>query len=88
MVKPKTNVQGYKAVMLALEKKGYKFPQASLGRLLGGTRQMVGNWQGVIPDAYAFRVSLLSGVPIEDILPETITDVQSSLRKEHEETQN
>lgn len=75
----RTNRDGYKAVMEALTKKGHKFPQASLARMLGGSRQMVGNWGHVVPEAYAFRVSLLSGVPIETILPELIGEIEDQL---------
>lgn len=75
----RTNRDGYKAVMEALANKGHKFPQASLGRLLGLTRQGIEAWDHIIPEAYAFRVSILTGVAMETILPETLADMQSQL---------
>ena len=78
MVKAKrTNRDGYKTVMEALMKKGHKFPQAALGRMLGVSRQLINAWHGEIPECYVFRVSLLSGIAIETILPETITNMQA-----------
>lgn len=72
-----TNKDGYQAVMEALRAKGHKFPKAALAKMLGFVRQAVDNWGGEVPPAHAFRVSLLSGVPIEQILPETIEEVRT-----------
>lgn len=66
--------------MAALEKKGHRFPAAALAGLLGYSRQAVAQWNGVIPEMYAYRVSLLSGVPMETILPETIAAVAANER--------
>jgi hypothetical protein len=83
MVKAKkTNRDGYKAVMAALEKQGHKFPQAALGRMLGLTRQAIGQWHHEIPESYAFRVSLLAGVAIEVMLPEIMEEIQSKMKRE------
>lgn len=82
MAKPKTNKDGYQAVIAALEKQGHKSPQSALARILGFRgRQAVNNWKGEVPPAHAFKVSLITGVPIDHILPETVIEVQKLMKE-------
>ena len=78
MAKTKTNKDGYEAVMAALKAQGHKSPVSALAKMLTFRRQTVHQWGGVIPEIYAFRVSLLSGVPMDVILPETVAAVKSA----------
>jgi hypothetical protein len=68
----KTNGDGYLAVIRHLEKQGHKFPKAALARMLGYSRQSVDNWNGIVPESQALKVSILTGIPIETIRPETV----------------
>lgn len=82
MAKTKTNKDGYLAVMDALRKKGYKSSQSVLARLLGyKDRRGVNNWQGEVPEAQALRVSIIIGVPIESIRPETVAEATARLKE-------
>ncbi len=72
MAKHKTNQDGYQAVMEYLEAKGEKHPKAALARLMGVSRQHVHDWKGIVPEGAALRVSILTGIPIETIRPETV----------------
>lgn len=77
-----TNRDGYQAVLKALEAKGYKSPQSALASLLGfAGRQGVHNWGGKVPPMHAYKVSLLTGVPMEVINPETVAEVEK-MKKE------
>lgn len=78
---PKTNAEGYAAVIAALEKRGHKHPVAFIARMLGFGRQAVHKWDGVVPEAHALKVSVISGVPVESILPETVVHIQEKLKE-------
>lgn len=45
--------------------------KSKLAAHLGLTRQAVTNWGDEVPEAYAFRISILTNIPIEEIVPET-----------------
>jgi hypothetical protein len=78
-----TNRDGYEAVMQALRDKGVKAPQSHLAEMLGFRgRQAVNNWGGEIPPAHAYRVSLLTGVPMSVILPEVVEAVEKKLKEQ------
>jgi hypothetical protein len=78
---PKTNKDGYKAVIEALRSKGHAFPKSALAKMLGFSRQSVDNWDGVVPESQALRVSILTGVPIESIRPETVAQATAKLKE-------
>lgn len=78
-----TNKDGYQAVLKALEAKGYRSPQSALASLLGfAGRQGVHNWGGKVPPMHAYKVSLITGVPMEIINPEIVAEVKALLEKE------
>jgi hypothetical protein len=85
-----TNADGYDAVMNALRKMGHKSPQSALARMMKFKgRQSVNNWDRLkgIPPAHAYRVSLLTGVPMSVILPNIVETVQTTLKElDNEET--
>jgi hypothetical protein len=74
MAKPKTNEEGYQLVLDIISK-------SRLAECLDLTRQAVGNWGPRVPEAYAYRVSIITGVPIEDILPEVAPEVHRRLKE-------
>ena len=74
MAKPKTNEEGYRRVLAVITK-------SKLAHALDLTRQAVGNWGDEVPESYAYRVSLVTGVPIEEILPEVAPDVHRRLKE-------
>lgn len=79
-----TNADGYDAVMNALREQGHKSPQSALARMMGfAGRQSVNNWTRPrgIPPAHAYRVSLLTGVPMSVILPDVIETVEKVLKE-------
>lgn len=61
---PQTNRQGFLRVLEVISK-------SKLAAHLGLTRQAVTNWGDEVPEAYAFRISILTNIPIEEIVPET-----------------
>lgn len=78
-----TNEDGYEAVMQALRDMGSKAPQSDLAEMLGfAGRQAVNNWGGKVPPAHAYRVSLLTGVPMSVILPEVVEAVETQLKEQ------
>lgn len=81
----KTNRDGYLAVIAALKSKGHRFPKSALARMLEVARQAVDNWDGVVPESQALRVSILTGVPIEIIRPETVADATAKLKETTDE---
>lgn len=90
MAKPRTNEDGYNAVMDALRRMGHKAPQTALAKMLGfAGRQAVNNWRVAkeVPESQALRVSILTGVPIEQIRPETVAEALQ-LRKSHEKAED
>lgn len=74
MAKPKTNREGYQLVLDVISK-------SKLAKTLDLSRQAVGNWGPTVPEAYGYRVSIITGVPIEDILPEVAPEVHHKLKK-------
>ncbi len=82
MAKPKTNAEGYLAVISMLEKHGHRFPKAALAKMLGLPRQSVSQWNNIVPESQALKVSILLGIPIESIRPETVVEA-TRLRNEH-----
>ena len=74
MAKPRTNREGYQKVLETISK-------SVLAKKLKLTRQAVGNWGDEVPEAYAYRVSLLTSVPIEEIVPEVAGDVRRKLKE-------
>lgn len=74
MAKP-TNKDGYRKVLAVISK-------SKLAETLGVTRQAVGNWGDEVPEAYAFRVSLIADIPIEQIIPETVAEMQRKLKEQ------
>jgi hypothetical protein len=78
-----TNKDGYEAVMQALRDKGHRAPQTALAKMMKFKgRQAVNNWDGKIPPIHAYRVSLLTGVPISVILPEVVEAVETQLKEQ------
>lgn len=53
-----------------------------LAERLGISRQAVTNWGDRIPEAYALRVSVITGIPVEEILPATVADLRRKLKDE------
>lgn len=79
-----TNADGYDSVMTALREMGHKSPQSALAKMLGfAGRQSVNNWTRPrgIPAAHAYRVSLLTGVPMSVILPDVVEAVEKQLKE-------
>jgi len=74
MAKPKTNAQGFEEVLKVATK-------SEIGRMLDLSRQAITNWGPSIPETYAYRVSVMTGIPIEDILPEVAPDVHKRLKE-------
>ena len=74
MAKPKTNEDGYLRVLAVISK-------SKLAETLELTRQAVGNWGPKVPESYAYRVSIVTGIPIEEILPEVAPDVHRRLKE-------
>jgi len=74
MAKSRTNREGYQKVLETISK-------SVLAKKLRLTRQAVGNWGDEVPEAYAYRVSLLTSVPIEEIVPEVARDVRRKLKE-------
>lgn len=74
MAKTQTNRDGYAKVLAVITK-------ANLAKALGVTRQAVGNWGDTVPEAYAYRVSLIVSIPIDQIIPEVAPDVQRKLKE-------
>ena len=74
MAKPKSNKDGYQRVLAVITK-------SKLAECLGLTRQAVGNWGDEVPEAWAYRVSIITGVPIDEILPEVAPDVHRKLKE-------
>lgn len=74
MSKPKTNRDGYQKVLKAITK-------ARLADSLEISRQAVGNWGHEVPEAWAYRVSIITSVPIAEILPEVAPDVHRKLKE-------
>jgi len=74
MAKPKTNEEGYQLVLDVISK-------SKLAETLRLTRQAVGNWGSEVPESYAYRVSLVTGVPIDEILPEVAPEVHRRLKE-------
>jgi hypothetical protein len=80
-----TNADGYDAVMNALRGMGHKSPQSALARMMGfAGRQSVNNWtrSGGVPPAHAYRISLLTGVPMSVILPDVVESVETKLKEQ------
>lgn len=59
-------------------------PKTKLAAKLGISRQAVTNWGQRIPEAYALRVSVITGIPIEKILPATIANLRQQLKDSDE----
>jgi DNA-binding transcriptional regulator YdaS (Cro superfamily) len=83
MAKPKTNHQAYLDLMSLLTSQGERFPKAALARMLGLPRQSVDQWKNIVPESQALKVSILTGIPIQDLRPETIVEAHS-LKRKHE----
>ena len=83
MARPRTNQDAYKAVIANVEARGEKFPMAALAKMLKLPRQSIRQWDGVVPESQALKVSILLDIPIEDIRPETVV-LAHKLRKEHD----
>lgn len=64
MITPNTNAGGFQRVLRKLTK-------ADLARVLGISRQNVHKWGDEVPEQYAVRVSAITGIPVEKILPQT-----------------
>lgn len=45
------------------------YSRAELGRGLGLTRAAVAKWGKTLPEAYVLRVSMLTGVPVNELSP-------------------
>ena len=84
MARPRTNQDAYKAVIANVEARGEKFPMAALAGMLGLPRQSIRQWNGIVPESQALKVSILLGIPIEDIRPETVVEAHK-LKKAHDE---
>jgi hypothetical protein len=88
MAKPKTNHQAYLDLMSLLKSQGERFPQAALAKMLDLPRQSVTQWKKIIPESQALKVSILTGIPIEDLRPETVIKAYRLKRKrDYEKTQ-
>lgn len=74
MAKPKTNEDGYRRVLLVITK-------SRLARSLCLTRQAVGNWGAEVPESYAYRTSIITGIPLDEILPEVAPEVHRRLKE-------
>lgn len=74
MAKAPTNRDGYAKVLAVVKK-------SELAEKLGLTRQAVGNWGNKVPEAYAYRVSIITGIPIQEIIPEVAPDVHRRLKE-------
>ncbi len=70
MEKPTTNREGYERVLAVLKERGDG--KADLARFLGVTRQAVNAWPDEVPERCVLQVAVYSGIPAEDILPETV----------------
>lgn len=69
MSKPRTNKEGFEAVTKKVHK-------ALLAAVLGISRQAIGKWTDEVPEAYVLRVSVITGIPAEDILPELVAETR------------
>lgn len=52
-----------------------------LARHLEITRQSVHDWDGVVPERFVLRVSVLSGISTEDLRPELVKQTQKARAK-------
>lgn len=66
---PQTNKQGFLRVLAVISK-------SKLASGLGISRQAITNWGDEVPEAYAFRISILTNIPIEEIVPETVAKMK------------
>lgn len=66
---PQTNKDGFLRVLEVMSK-------SKLASLLGISRQAIGNWGGEVPESQAVKVSILTSVPIEEIIPETVAKMK------------
>lgn len=62
---PQTNKQGFLRVLAVISK-------SKLAAGLGISRQAITNWGDEVPESQAFSVSILTSIPIEEIVPETV----------------
>jgi hypothetical protein len=65
------DVAGLAKVLEALKDQGHKFPFAYIAAQTGVSRQSVRNWESV-PMKHLAKISELSGLPRDKILPYTI----------------
>lgn len=64
MAKHPTNADGFKAVLKII-------PKPALAAALELSRQAVHKWGDEVPERFAVRVSALTGLSVDVILPET-----------------
>ena len=69
-----TNQDGYRKVLAVITK-------SRLAKNLRLTKQAVGNWGDKVPEGYAFRVSIITGIPIEQIIPEAAAETHQRLKE-------
>lgn len=62
---PQTNKQGFLRVLAVISK-------SKLASGLGISRQAITNWGNEVPESQALSVSILTSIPIEEIVPETV----------------
>jgi len=74
MAKPKTNIEAFERVTDIVKK-------VHIAEALRLTRQAVSNWKNGVPEIYAYRVSVMTGIRIEDILPEVAPEVHKRLKE-------
>jgi DNA-binding XRE family transcriptional regulator len=72
-MKPKTNRDAFIRILAIISK-------SKLAERLGITRQAVGNWGDEVPESYAYRVSLITSIPIDQIIPETAAEIRRELK--------
>lgn len=65
MSKPRTNKEGFAAVRRIVN-------DALLAAIIGISRQAVYQWGDEVPPKYVLDVSVITGIPAEDILPERV----------------
>ncbi len=69
MAKPQTNKEGFLRVLEVMSK-------SKLASHLEISRQAIGNWGDEVPESYALKVSILTSIPIDEIVPETVAKMK------------
>lgn len=62
---PQTNKEGFLRVLEVISK-------SKLATGLSISRQAITNWGDEVPESQALSVSILTSIPIEEIVPETV----------------